>query len=134
MRLLPRLGRVADLRFSPPEVLPHTALTASDYHFPHGGVGIADLQKLKPAVPVFGHRSPAQDRVARLIAMRCPPADAFRRAARFPRRRRLFIAERNRSNLLRCRLLGRVAELTVLDEHCDAGHKRIRPADLAKPC
>ena len=134
MPLLPRLGRVADLRFSPPEVLPHTALRASDYHFPYGGVGIVDLQKLKPTVPVFGHRSPAQDRVARLIVMRCPPADAFRRAACFPRRRRLFIAERNRSNLLRCRLLGRVVELTVLDKHCEAGHKRIRSANLAKPC
>ena len=143
MPLLPRLGRVADLRFSPPEALPHTALRASDYHFPYGGVGIVDLQKLKPTVPVFGHRSPAKDRVTRLIVMRCPPAvqcspamriGAFRRAACFPRRRRLFIAERNRSNLLRCRLLGRVVELTVLDKHCDAGHKRIRPADLAKPC
>src|SRR5690348_18417716 len=77
MPLLPRLGRVDDLRFSPPEVLPHTALRASDYHFPHGGVGIVNLQKLKPAVPVFGHRSPAKDRAARLIALRCPPADAF---------------------------------------------------------
>jgi hypothetical protein len=64
MPLLPRLDRVADLRFSPPEVLSHTALRASDYHFPYGGVGIVDLQKLKPTVPVFGHRSPAKDRVA----------------------------------------------------------------------
>lgn len=47
---------------------------------------------------------------------------------------RLFIAERNRGNLLRCCLLGCVVELTVLEKHCDAGHKRIRSANLAKPC
>src|SRR2546429_9397439 len=39
MLFLPRLGRVADFRFSPPEGLPHSALRAGDHQFPYGGVG-----------------------------------------------------------------------------------------------
>jgi hypothetical protein len=34
MPFLPRLGSVTDLRFDPPEILPHSALRAGDHHFP----------------------------------------------------------------------------------------------------
>jgi hypothetical protein len=75
MPFLPHFGSIANLRFSPPEGLPRSALRAGDNYFPYGGVGIVDRQKLKPSGPVFGHRSPAEDCVTQA---RCDEVPASR--------------------------------------------------------
>jgi hypothetical protein len=47
MPFLPHFGSVANLRSSPPEGLPHSALRAGDHHFPYGGVGIVERYDTK---------------------------------------------------------------------------------------